>query len=268
MEEQGIAIVERPREGAGRAAPRGGALVVTGGGRGIGREIALAAARAGSPVALLYRSRPEAASRVVDEIEGAGGRAIALAADVGEESQVLAAFAAIDGAFQGICGLVNNAVLAGEPARLADLRYADLERVFRTNVFGAFLCAREAAKRLSTRNGGQGGAIVSHSSAVAVQTGAPGWVHFAASKGALETMSRGLAKELAPEGVRVNVVRCGVIRTESRLAQDEGYRNRALAQVPVGRMGDPAEVARAVLWLLSPESAYVSGAVVDVTGGM
>ncbi|SDR33704.1 NAD(P)-dependent dehydrogenase, short-chain alcohol dehydrogenase family [Rhizobiales bacterium GAS113] len=245
-----------------------GALVVTGGGRGIGAQIALRAARAGTPVALIYRSRPEAASQVVAEIEAGGGRAIAIAADVGSETQVHQAFESIDRVFGSLCGLVNNAVFAGEPARLSELRMEEFDAVFRTNVGGAFLCAREAAKRLSTRNGGAGGAIVSMSSAIAVGTGAPGWVHFAASKGALETMSRGLAKELAPEGVRVNVVRAGVIGTESRLGQNAEFRNRAIASVPMGRMGDPAEVAAAVLWLLSPDASYVSGATLDVGGGL
>jgi NAD(P)-dependent dehydrogenase (short-subunit alcohol dehydrogenase family) len=252
----------------GRVSLQPGALVVTGGGRGIGAQIALRAARAGTPVALVYRSRPEAAAHVVGEIEAAGGRAIAIAADVGDEAAVRQAFEVVDRSFGSLCGLVNNAVFAGEPARLSELRMEDLDSVFRTNVGGAFLCAREAAKRLSTRNGGAGGAIVSMSSAIAVGTGAPGWVHFAASKGALETMSRGLAKELAPEGIRVNVVRAGVIGTESRLGQNAEFRNRAVASVPMGRMGDPAEVAAAVLWLLSPEASYVSGATLDVGGGL
>jgi NAD(P)-dependent dehydrogenase (short-subunit alcohol dehydrogenase family) len=179
------------------------------------------------------------------------------------------AFAAIDEAFGGLCGLVNNAVDAGPPGRLADLRIDALERVFRTNVFGAFACSREAARRLSTRNGGAGGAIVTMSSAIAVKTGAPGtWVHFAASKSALETMSLGLARELAQEGIRVNVVRCGVIATEARLAQDSDYRDRVLAQVPMGRMGDRDEAAAAVLWLLSADSSYVTGATLDVAGGL
>jgi len=264
-------LVSRNGQAAGRElrlSLQPGALIVTGAGRGIGAQIALRAARAGTPVALIYRSRPEAAAQVVGEIEAAGGRAIAIAADVGNETEVRQAFETVDRSFGNLCGLVNNAVFAGEPARLSELRMEEFDAVFRTNVGGAFLCAREAARRLSTRNGGAGGAIVSMSSAIAVATGAPGWVHFAASKGALETMSRGLAKELAPEGVRVNVVRAGVIGTESRLGQNEEFRNRAVASVPMGRMGDPAEVAAAVLWLLSPEASYISGATLDVGGGL
>jgi NAD(P)-dependent dehydrogenase (short-subunit alcohol dehydrogenase family) len=245
------------------------ALVVTGGGRGIGAQIALRAARAGVPVALIYRSRSDDASRVVGEIEKAGGRAIAIAADIGHEAEVRRAFQVVDDRFGSLGGLVNNAVLAGEPARLADLRIEELESVFRTNVFGAFLCSREAVQRLSTKNGGSGGGIVMLSSVVAIKTGAPGtWVHFAASKGAVETMSLGLAKEVAAEGIRVNIVRCGVIATETRLTQDKDYLNRALAQVPMGRMGDPAEVAATVAWLLSEDSSYVTGATIDVAGGL
>lgn len=250
-------------------APHSGALVVTGGGRGIGAQIALRAARNGTPVALIYRSRPENAARVVGEIEAAGGRAMAIQADVGREADVTGAFTAVDAAFGPIGGLVNNAVLAGPPRRLAELPGGELEDVFRTNVFGAFLCSREAAKRLSTKSGGRGGEIVTLSSAHAVNTGAPGnWVHFAASKAALETMSRGLAKELAADGIRVNIVRPGVIATEMRLGQPKDHLNRALGQVPLARMGTAGEVAAAVLWLLSDEASYVTGATLDVAGGL
>jgi NAD(P)-dependent dehydrogenase (short-subunit alcohol dehydrogenase family) len=215
----------------------------------------------------VYRARRDSASAVVHSIEAAGGRAIAVAADIGDEHEVVRAFEVIDRELGGVAGLVNNAVEAGPLARLVELRAGDLERVFRTNVFGAFWCSREAAKRLSTSTGGRGGAIVSLSSAVAVKTGAPGtWVHFAASKSAVETMSRGLAKELAPEGIRVNVVRAGIILTETRMTQSEEYRGRLLAQVPIGRMGAVAEVASAVLWLLSSRASYVTGAELDVTG--
>jgi NAD(P)-dependent dehydrogenase (short-subunit alcohol dehydrogenase family) len=245
-----------------------GALVVTGGGRGIGAEIARRAARAGTPVALIYRSRADAAAHVVAEIVAEGGRAIALGADIGDEAAVVHAFAAVDEAFGGLGGLVNNAVDPGTPTLLPALKVEDLERVFRTNLFGAFLCAREAAKRLSTKQGGRGGAIVSLSSAIAVKTGAAGWVHFAASKAALETMSLGLARELAAEGIRVNVVRAGVIATETRLGQRKDFLDRAVAQIPMVRMGDPAEVASAVLWLLSADAGYVTGATLDVTGGI
>jgi NAD(P)-dependent dehydrogenase (short-subunit alcohol dehydrogenase family) len=135
-------------------------------------------------------------------------------------------------------------------------------------LFGAMLCAREAVKRLSTRRNGAGGAIVSLSSAIAVKTGAAGWVHFAAAKAGLETMSLGLAREVAAQGVRVNIVRAGVIGTETRLGQRKDYLDRAVAQIPMVRMGEPGEVAAAVLWLLSPAASYVTGATLDVTGGI
>jgi NAD(P)-dependent dehydrogenase (short-subunit alcohol dehydrogenase family) len=253
---------------AGRSRLFPGALVITGGGRGIGAEIARAAASAGTPVGLIYKSRTDATAGVAAEIAAAGGRAITIAADIGEDSEVRRAFDAIDRALGPIGGLVNNAGIPGPPARFADLAPGDLERVFHTNVFGAFFCSREAVRRLSTRTGGSGGPIVSLSSAVAVGTGGPGaWVHYAASKSALETMSRGLAKEVAVEGIRVNIVRVGVVATETRMNQPEEHRNRALSQVPMSRMGQPSEVAAAVLWLLSPESSYVTGAVLDVAGG-
>jgi NAD(P)-dependent dehydrogenase (short-subunit alcohol dehydrogenase family) len=249
--------------------PRPRALIVTGGGRGIGARIAVRAARAGTPVALLYHSRPENAARVAAEISESGGTAVALQADVGTEADVARAFTAAQEALGPVGGLVNNAVLAGPPRRLAELPASELEAVFRTNVFGAFLCCREAARRMSTSNGGAGGGIVTLSSAHAVSTGAPGnWVHFAASKAALETMSRGLARELAGEGIRVNVVRPGVIRTESRLGQPKEHLERAAGQVPLGRMGTADEVAAAVLWLLSDEAAYVTAAMLDVAGGL
>jgi NAD(P)-dependent dehydrogenase (short-subunit alcohol dehydrogenase family) len=246
-----------------------GALVVTGGGRGIGAQIAMQAARDGTPVALVYLSRPDNAMRVVAEIEAAGGRAMAIAADVGSEADMARAFEAVDATFGPVGGLVNNAVMSGPPRRLAELPAGELEAVFRTNVFGAFFCSREAARRLSTKNGGAGGGIVLVSSAYAVNTGAPGnWVHFAASKASLEAMSRGLARELAAEGIRVNVVRPGVIATESRLGQPKEHLDRVLAQVPLARMGDAADVAAAVLWLLSDDASYVTGATLDVAGGL
>jgi NAD(P)-dependent dehydrogenase (short-subunit alcohol dehydrogenase family) len=245
------------------------ALVVTGGGRGIGARIAVRAARCGTPVALLYHSRPDDAGAVVREIEAAGGRALAIRADVGCEADVTRAFAAVDSAFGPLGGLVNNAVLAGPPRTLAELPRGELEDVFRTNVFGAFSCCRAAARRLSTQNGGGGGGIVTLSSAHAVSTGAPGnWVHFAASKAGLETMSRGLARELAGQGIRVNVVRPGAIATESRRGQPKAHLDRVLGQIPLARMGTADEVAAAVLWLLSEDACYVTGAVLDVTGGL
>lgn len=246
-----------------------GALVITGGIRGIGAEVARRAAASGMPVALIYQSRADTAQRLVAELAATGAPARAFAADVGAEADVARVFAEIDGELGSISGLVNAAVYAGPPARTVDTRLADVERAFRTNVFGAFLCSRAAIQRLSTRTGGAGGAIVTLTSVVAERTGGAGtWVPFSASKVALETMSRGLAKELAPEGIRVNVVRCGVIATDTRRTQPKEYLDRTLAQVPLGRMGEEREVAATVLWLLSEQASYVTGATVDVAGGM
>ena len=254
---------------AGTPRTNQGVLVVTGGGRGIGAQIALRAAQGGTPVALIYHSRPGNAARVVGKIEAAGGQAIAIRADVGSEADVARAFTAADSALGPLGGLVNNAVWTGPPRTLAELPASELEDVFRTNVFGAFLCSREAARHLSTANGGRGGGIVTLSSAHAVNTGAPGnWVHFAASKASLETMSRGLARELAGQDIRVNVVRPGVIATETRLGQPKDHLDQTLQQVPLRRMGTADEVAAAVLWLLSDDASYVTGATLDVAGGL
>jgi NAD(P)-dependent dehydrogenase (short-subunit alcohol dehydrogenase family) len=182
---------------------------------------------------------------------------------------VARAFEVVDEALGGMRGLVNCAVMAGPPARVADVRMEDVELVFRTNVIGALHCVREAVRRMSTLNGGGGGAIVSMTSAVAYHTGGAGtWVPFAASKAAVEAMSRGLAKELAPEGIRVNTVRCGVIATETRLGQPRDYLQRTAATIPMERMGEPKEVATSVLWLLSDDASYISGATLDVAGGL
>lgn len=244
-------------------------LIVTGGGRGVGAQVAVRAARAGTPVAVLYNSRPDNAARVVSEIESDGGRAVSISADVGSEADVMRAFAAAEDALGPLGGLVNNAAWPGPPRKLAELPATELEAVFRTNVFGAFLCCREAARRMSVKNGGGGGAIVTMSSAHAVRTGAPGnWVHYAASKASLETMSRGLATELASDGIRVNVVRPGVIDTDSRRGQPKEHLDRTLGQVPLARMGAPGEVADAVVWLLSEDASYVTGATLDVAGGL
>jgi len=245
-----------------------GPVVVTGGSRGIGAAVSRAVAREGRPVVFAYRSRHDEAQRLVKEIEGAGGRALAVAADVGREADVLSLFEACDAAFGPPAALVNNAGVPGGRARLAEVSADQLETVFRTNVFGAFLCSREAVRRMSTSNGGRGGVIVSVSSA-AVNTGAPAvWIHYAATKGALEVMSRGLSREVAGEGIRVNVVRPGLIETEVHQGHGEDRLQKLLTQIPLGRMGKDSEVADAVVWLLSPQAAYVTGAVIDVGGGL
>jgi NAD(P)-dependent dehydrogenase (short-subunit alcohol dehydrogenase family) len=245
------------------------ALIVTGAPRGIGAQVARRAAAGGTPVALFYRSSAEPAKRVVDDIESAGGRAVALQADLGREEEVVRAFETVDRELGPLGGLVNNAVSAGEPTRLADLRGEQVERILRVNVAGVLLCAREAARRMSTRAGGAGGAIVSMSSSRAVNTGgAGGWLPLAASKAAIEVVSRGLAADLAEEGIRVNVVRVGVADTETRRSQGADYVRHLVSQVPMRRIGTVDEMSAAVLWLLSPQASYVTGATLDVTGGL
>lgn len=247
----------------------GRALIVTGAARGIGAQVARQAAAAGTAVAVFYRSSAESAKRVVDDIESAGGRAVAVQADLGREEEVAAAFETVDRELGPLGGLVNNAVFAGEPTRLGDLRGAQIEQILRANVVAVLLCAREAARRMSTRTGGAGGAIVSMSSFRAVHTGgAGGWLPFAASKAGLEAVSRGLAADLAEEGIRVNVVSVGVADTETRRAQGAEYVRQLVAQVPMRRIGTVDEISAAVLWLLSPQASYVTGAMLDVTGGL
>ncbi len=246
------------------------ALVITGAARGIGASIARRAAAQDIPVAVLYRTSADAASRLAADIDAAGGKVIALATDVGDEVDVERAFDTIDQEFGGVRGLVINAVTAGDRNNLADWSLDQVQAVFRTNVIGAFLCARAATRRLSTRYGGAGGAIVSMSSTHAITSGAPhSWIPFAASKAALEAMTRGLAKELAEEAVRVNTVRVGVIDTETRWTQGADHVHGLIdAFVPMKRIGSPDEVAAAVLWLLSDNASYVTGATLDVAGGM
>ena len=245
-----------------------GALVVTGGGRGIGSRVAVRAAQAGLDVAILYLEREDAARSTLREIEAAGARGIAIRADVAVEDDIVRAFAQVDRELGGVRGLVNNAASNGGRSLLKDLTRAHLERAFHTNVFGSFLCAREATRRMSVREGGRGGSIVNISSG-ASRLGSPGvWVHYAASKAAIETMTLGLSKELAADGVRVNTVRCGVIDTEVHHAHGEDRVRALMAQVPMKRMGTPDEVAAAVMWLLSGEASYVTGATLDVSGGL
>jgi NAD(P)-dependent dehydrogenase (short-subunit alcohol dehydrogenase family) len=246
-----------------------GALVVTGAARGIGAQVAHRAAEAGIPVAVFYRSSSGSAAQVVKDINDAGGRAVAIQADLSQEEEVVRAFETVDQAFGRLGGLVNNAVFAGEPTRLEDLQMNQAEQVWRVNLVGALSCIREAANRMSTRIGGDGGAIVSLSSARAVHTGGSGgWLPFAASKAAIEMVSRGLAVDLAEEGIRVNVVRVGMADTETRRSQGADYVQRLISQVPMRRIGTADEVSAAVLWLLSPDASYVTGATLDVAGGL
>ena len=243
-------------------------VLITGGSRGIGAATALAAARAGYAVALSFQTDGQAAQSVVREIEVLGGRAMALQADVAQEDSVLAMFAAVDAAWGRLDALVNNAGVVDVASRVDAMSVARLRRMFDTNVLGSFLCAREAVLRMSTRHGGRGGSIVNVSSA-ASRLGSPGqYVDYAASKGAIDTFTVGLSKEVAAEGIRVNAVRPGIIDTEIHASGGEPDRAQLLgAQVPMQRPGSADEVAQAIVWLLGPQSSYTTGTLLDVSGG-
>jgi len=243
-------------------------LLVTGGGRGIGAATARLAAKRGYAVCVNYLRDRAAADRVVQDIRDEGGSAIAVAGDVSVEKDVLHLFEASDRSLGPLTALVNNAGIVATRARIETVDAARLERMFRINVVGAFLCAREAIKRMSTRHGGKGGAIVNVSSGAA-RLGSPGeWVDYAASKGAIDTMTLGLSKELAEDGIRVNCVRPGFVNTDIHAGAGEPNRIERLRDgIPMKRGGEPEEVARAILWLLSEEASYSTGAILDVTGG-
>jgi NAD(P)-dependent dehydrogenase (short-subunit alcohol dehydrogenase family) len=245
-----------------------GALIVTGGSRGIGAATARLAAQRGYAVCVNYRENRGAADAVVAAISEAGGTAVAIGADVAKEADVLRLFDASAARLGKLAALVNNAGILEHHMRLDEMTAGRLERVFATNVVGAFLCAREAVRRMSTKHGGAGGAIVNVSS-VAATLGSPNeYIDYAASKGAIDTLTVGLAKEVALEGVRVNGVRPGVIATGIHASGGEPDRvERVKAAVPMRRGGTPEEVARAILWLLSEESSYCTGASIDVSGG-
>lgn len=243
-----------------------GVMLVTGGNRGIGAATARLAAAAGYAVAITYREREADAAQVVADVERAGARALAVPADVGDEASVLRLFEAVE-RFGPLAVLVNNAGVTGGVSRLADLGLEQLEQVLRVNVVGAFLCAREAVRRMSTARGGRGGAIVNVSSGAAQQGSAGVWVHYAATKGALDTMTVGLAKEVAAEGIRVNAVRPGIIDTEIHAARHPQQLGSMARAIPMGRIGRPDEIAHTILWLASPEASYVTGALLDARGG-
>jgi NAD(P)-dependent dehydrogenase (short-subunit alcohol dehydrogenase family) len=243
-------------------------VLITGGSRGIGAATALLAAERGYAVCVNYRTNVAAADAVVRKIIDKGGKANALQADVAVERDVLRMFQQIDQTFGSLTALVNNAGIVEQQARLDAMDSLRLQRIFAVNVTGSFLCAREAVRRMSTRTGGKGGAIVNVSS-MAAQLGAPGeYIDYAATKGAIDTMTVGLAKEVALEGIRVNAVRPGIVKTEIHASGGEpGRIERVKDSIPMNRAGEPEEVARTILWLMSAEASYCTGAVINVSGG-
>ncbi|RJG05404.1 SDR family oxidoreductase [Noviherbaspirillum cavernae] len=243
-------------------------ILITGGGRGIGAATAVLAAEQGYTVCVSYRQNRDAAHAVVGDIEQRGGEAMAVAADVASEADVVRLFETLDRRFGPLTALVNNAGILERQMRVEDMDAARLARIFATNGTGSFVCAREAIRRMSTRHGGKGGAIVNVSS-VAARLGAPDeYVDYAASKAAIDALTIGLSKEVAAEGIRVNAVRPGVIHTDIHASGGEpGRVDRVKDAVPMKRGGQAAEVANAILWLLSEQASYTTGAFIDVAGG-
>jgi NAD(P)-dependent dehydrogenase (short-subunit alcohol dehydrogenase family) len=243
-------------------------MLVTGGSRGIGAATAVLAAQRGYAVCVNYVGNRTAADGVVATIEKAGGKAIAVGADVASESDVIRLFETVDRTLGRVDALVNNAAILDVQSRLENLNAARLNRILATNVTGAFLCAREAVRRMSTKHGGAGGAIVNVSSAAARLGSAGEYIDYAASKGAIDTMTLGLSKEVATEGIRVNAVRPGFIYTEMHASGGEPNRvDRVKEFVPMKRGGQAIEVAYAILWLLSDEASYATGTFIDLAGG-
>jgi NAD(P)-dependent dehydrogenase (short-subunit alcohol dehydrogenase family) len=241
--------------------------IVTGGSRGIGRATALAAAKLGYKVVVGYASNEAAAADVVAAIEASNGKAIAVKCDVGVEADILHLFKEADG-FGRLGALVNNAGVVDRTARVDEMSAERLARMMTVNVVGSILCAREAVKRMSRKHGGAGGVIVTQSS-VAATLGSPGlYVDYAASKGAIDTFTVGLAREVSAEGIRVNAIRPGLIDTDIHASGGEPGRAQRLAHsVPMQRVGTAEEVANAVVWLMSDEASYVTGTIFDVSGG-
>ena len=245
-----------------------GALLITGGSRGIGAATAKLAAARGWRVCLSYERDGDAAEAVVRAIAGAGGQAVAVRADVRREADVAALFDAAEAAFGPVMGLVNNAGVTGRIGAFADATPQTIREVVEINVIGAMLAAREAVRRMSTARGGKGGAIVNISSGAAT-LGSPGeYVHYAASKGAVDTLTLGLAREVAREGIRVNAVAPGLVVTDIHAAGGEPDRPERIAPtIPMGRAGRPEEIAEPILFLLSPAASYITGAILRVAGG-
>lgn len=242
--------------------------LITGASRGIGAATALLAAQNGWAVAVNYHTHSAAAKAVVDQIRAAGGKAIAVQADVAREEDIVAMFRTVDDQLGRVTALVNNAGVVDVTARVDTMSAARLRRMFDTNVVGSFICAREAVLRMSTRHGGQGGAIVNVSSAASRLGSAHQYVDYAASKGAIDTFTLGLAQEVAAEGIRVNAVRPGLIETDIHASGGLPERVNDLAhQVPMQRGGTAHEVAQAIVWLMSDASPYTTMSLLDVSGG-
>jgi NAD(P)-dependent dehydrogenase (short-subunit alcohol dehydrogenase family) len=243
-------------------------LLITGASRGIGAATALQAARTGYAVAVNYHTHSLAADEVVRQIRALGGTAITVQADVAEEAQVLAMFAKVDAKLGRLDALVNNAGVVDVACRVEAMPVARMQRLFATNVVGSMVCAREAVRRMSTRHGGVGGSIVNLSSVAATLGAAGQYVDYAASKGAIDSFTIGLAREVASEGIRVNAVRPGVIDTDIHASGGQPERAQQLsALIPMQRAGTADEIAAANLWLLSPQASYTTGALLDVGGG-
>ena len=242
-------------------------MLVTGGGRGIGAAVALLAARRGFDVAVNYREDERAAASVADAVRAIGVRSTIVQADISREPDIVRMFQAVD-TFGTLAGLVNNAGITGGFSKVADLTAAALGKTLAVNTYGAILCAREAVRRLSTVWGGKGGTIVNVTSIASRLGGAGEWVHYAASKAALDAFTIGLAREIAGEGVRVNAVSPGIVDTEIHASAGDPHRaKRMAASIPLGRAATPNEVAETIAWLLSPSASYITGSILEVGGG-